>query len=285
MQPVWHPDGAADRLGGVGSSADAVGWHPLDDRPFEQRGTGRCKTSLRGCRCAGLSAGIFTGRALSGFPRQRRGVGHALYQRPFHRQEAGAGRKTSLLMEPAWVQGMRISSPGARFARIFLSEKRPGWRSLWMVSKLSGEPEQQRFRPPITGGHQISAAAGNSSPLIASSPKLPSGGHAGGRPHAHRTALREGEIHPARTTLPTAARSPGPRRMGRSSMACFTRPLSPPYHQRRTAPGDCAISTAARLRRGWPASTADAAYFHHARIRLLEVNYRGSSGIRAQAIC
>ena len=184
--------------------------------------------------------------------------------------------KDASLLEPAWVQGMRLFAWSADSAWIFYLKNDKGWRTLWSVDVASGESVQIDFSP-YTWINQIAASpVRDQLALIASSSKITPRLVTLENTQQHIERRSSGEsIHPDDLPEPRPISWPAPD--GTLVHGLFY----PPTNRTHTSDG---LPPAIVNIHGGPTSArvasynADAAYFATRGYGFLEVNYRGSSG-------
>ncbi len=195
--------------------------------------------------------------------------------------ELSTGEKRTLvkdasLLEPAWVQGMRLFAWSADSARIFYLKNDKGWRTLWAVDVASGESRPLDFAP-YTWVSQIAASpVRDQLALIASSSKITTRlvTLENGQQRIERRSTGE-SIHPDDLPEPRPISWPAPD--GTLVHGLFYPPTSRTHTSDGLPPAIVNIHggpTSARV----ASYNADAAYFATRGYGFLEVNYRGSTG-------
>jgi dipeptidyl aminopeptidase/acylaminoacyl peptidase len=180
------------------------------------------------------------------------------------------------LMDPAWVQGMRLFAWSADSARIFYLKNNVGWRTLWVVDVASGESRQIDFAP-YTWISQIAISPVNDRlALIASSSKITPRLVIleNGQQYIERRSSSD-SLHPDDLPEPRPISWPAPD--GTIVHGLFFPPTSRTYTSDGLPPAIVHIHggpTAARA----SSYNGVAAYFATRGYGFLEVNYRGSTG-------
>jgi len=291
MQPAWHPDG------------EQIAWVEWDHPQMPWDGCRLMTAHLNGAELTEVKQ-IFEGVDLPVFQPEFSGDGRWLAFLAYPTQssptknvgqaEASAGEwdalyaldlstgekrtlvKDASLMEPAWVQGMRLFAWSADATRIFYLKNDRGWRTLWAVEVASGESRQIDFAP-YTWINQIAASpVRDQLALIASSSKITPRlvTLENGQQRIERRSSGEA-IHPNDLPEPRPISWPAPD--GTPVHGLFYPPTSRTHTSEGLPPAIVHIHggpTGARV----ASYDAIAAYFATRGYGFLEVNYRGSTG-------
>jgi len=275
MQPAWHPDG------------QQIAWVEWDHPQMPWDGCRLMTTRLNGAEPADVKqlfgdadVPVFQpefsadGRYLAFLASD--GEWDTLYALDLASGERRALVKDVPLMDPAWVQGMRLFAWSADSARIFYLKNNVGWRTLWVVDVASGESHQIDLAP-YTWVSQIAISPVNDRlALIASSSKITDRVVTleNGQQRIERRSSGEA-LHP--DDLP----EPHPISWSAPDGTLVHGLFYPPTSRNHTSNG---LPPAIVHIHGGPTSSrvasynGDAAYFATRGYGFLEVNYRGSSG-------
>jgi dipeptidyl aminopeptidase/acylaminoacyl peptidase len=275
MQPAWHPDG------------QQIAWVEWNHPQMPWDGTRLMTARLNGAELTGVKqlfgdvdTPVFQpefsadGRFLAFLAND--GEWDTLYTIELATGERQALVKNASLLDPAWVQGIRLFAWSADSARIFYLKNDQGWRTLWSVEVASGESVPLDFAP-YTWVTQIAASpVRDQLALIASSSKITARVVTleNGQQRIERRSSGEA-IHPADLPEPRPISWPAPD--GTLVHGLFYAPASRTHTSDGLPPAIIDIH-------GGPTSVrvasynADAAYFATRGYAFLEVNYRGSTG-------
>jgi len=180
------------------------------------------------------------------------------------------------LMDPAWVQGIRLLAWSPDSTRIYYLKNERGWRTLWAVEPATGKTHALEIAP-YTWVNQIAAApVGEKLALIASSAKIPT--RVVTLEHGQQRIVRRssGEAVPL-ADLPEPRPIEWPAPDGTvvhglyyppTSTSCVSDGLPPAIVNIHGGPTSARVSS----------YNTDAAYFATRGYAFLEVNYRGSTG-------
>lgn len=275
MQPVWHPDG------------QQIAWVEWNHPQMPWDGTRLMTARLSGVELTDVKQ-IFgavdipvfqpefsaNGRFLAFLAND--GEWDTLYVLDLVNGEKRALVKDASLLEPAWVQGMRLFAWSSDSARIFYLKNDHGWRTLWVLELASGESHALDMAP-YTWISQIAASpVGEKLAFIASSSKIP------GRVVTLENGQQRIERRSSGEAVP-AGELPEPRPIewpapdGTIVHALYYPPTSTRFCSEGLPPAIVNIHggpTSARVSSYNP----DAAYFATRGYGFMEVNYRGSSG-------
>ena len=275
MQPVWHPDG------------QQIAWVEWNHPQMPWDGSRLMTARLNGAKLTDVKQ-IFGDVETPVFQPEFSGDGRYLAflandgeRDTLYALELASGERRSLvknasLLEPAWVQGIRLFAWSADSARIFYLKNEKGWRTLWVVEIASGESIQIDIIP-YTWVNQIAASpVRDQLALIASSSKITTRlvTLENGQQRIERRSTGE-SIHPDELPEPRPISWPAPD--GTLVHGLFYPPASRTYTSEGLPPAIVNIHggpTSARV----ASYNADAAYFTTRGYAFLEVNYRGSTG-------
>ena len=275
MQPTWHPDGRQ------------IAWIEWNHPQMPWDGTRLMLARLNGGQLSDRQQ-IFGSESLPVFQPEFSADGRFLAflandgeWDSLNLLDLASGQKRVLvqdaaLMEPAWVQGIRLFAWSADSRSIYYLKNENGWRSLWLLDVASGETHALDFSP-YTWISQIAASpAGNVLALIASASRIPT----------RVVTLENGQQRIERRStgealtfdeLPEPRPIDWPASDGTVVHALYYPPTSPRFSSDGLPPAIVNIHggpTSARV----SSYNADAAYFATRGYAYLEVNYRGSSG-------
>ncbi|MCX6067137.1 MAG: prolyl oligopeptidase family serine peptidase [Chloroflexi bacterium] len=274
MHPAWHPGSAQ------------VAWVEWDHPQMPWDGSRLMTARLNGAELADIKQ-IYGDRDIPVFQPEFSADGRFLAfisndgeWDTLNSVDLVSGEKRTLvkdasLMEPAWIQGIRLFAWSADSARIFYLKNDQGWRTLWAVEIASGESVQVDFAP-YSWIHQISAApVGERLGMIASSPKIPARVLTleNGQQRIERRSTSEA-LSPDELPEPRHIEWPAPD--GTVVHGLYYPPTSTQFTSDGLPPAIVNIH-------GGPTSyrmasyNGDAAYFATRGYAYLEVNYRGSS--------
>lgn len=275
MQPAWHPDG------------QRIAWVEWDHPQMPWDGSRLMTARLNGAELTEVKQ-LFGDVDLPVFQPEFSADGRFLAfltnngeWDTLNALELATGERRALvkdasLLEPAWVQGMRLFAWSADSARIFYLKNDKGWRSLWVVEVASGESHPLDFAP-YTWVNQLAASpVRDQLALIASSSKITPRVVTleNGQQRIERRSSGE-FIHPDDLPEPRPISWSAPD--GTLVHGLFYLPTSRTHTSDGLPPAIVNIHggpTSART----ASYNADAAYFATRGYGFLEVNYRGSSG-------
>jgi dipeptidyl aminopeptidase/acylaminoacyl peptidase len=275
MQPAWHPDG------------QQIAWVEWDHPQMPWDGCRLMTARLNGVELTDVKQ-IFgdvdtpvfqpefsaDGRTLAFLAND--GEWDALYALDLSTGERRALVKDVPLMDPAWVQGMRLFAWSADSSRIFYLKNNVGWRTLWVVDVASGETRQIDFAPYTWAGQIAVSPVNDRLALIASSSKI-----------THRlVTLENGQ---QRIERRTTGESVGPDDLPEPRPISWPAPDGTIVHglffppTSRTHISDGLPPAIVHIHGGPTAARASsyngvAAYFATRGYGFLELNYRGSTG-------
>ena len=172
MQPTWHPDGK--RIAWVEWDHPQMPWDGA--RLMTARLEGGALTDIKqifGDVEVPVFQPVFSpdGRSLAFLAND--GEWDSLYAVDLVSGERRILVEGVSLLDPAWVQGIRLMAWSADSSRIFYLGNDKGWRTLWAVETASGESRQIDVAP-YTWMTQIAASSTDDRlALIASSPQTP----------------------------------------------------------------------------------------------------------------
>lgn len=275
MQPSWHPDGS--RLAWIEWDHPQMPWDGT--RLMTARLTG---SSLQDIRQVFGSTDIpvfepeFSpdGRSLAFLAND--GEWDTLYILDLASNSLRPLVQNATLVDPAWIQGIRVFAWSPDSRRIHFLKNDRGWRSLCSVELDSGQITNIDIAP-YTWVNQIAASpVGEKLAMIASSSKIPTRVVTLENSHLYIARRSSSEAIPA-AELPEPRPIEWPAPDGTvvhglyyppTSSTCYCDDLPPAIVNIHGGP------TSARVN----AYNPDAAYFTTRGYAFLEVNYRGSTG-------
>jgi dipeptidyl aminopeptidase/acylaminoacyl peptidase len=184
--------------------------------------------------------------------------------------------KDAALLEPAWVQGLRLFAWSADSTRIFYLKNEVGWRTLWAVEVASGESRPLDLSPYTWVSQLAASPVDDQLALIASSAKITPRlvTFENSRQRIERRSSGEA-LHPDDLPEPRPISWPAPD--GTLVHGLFYPPTSRTHTSEGLPPAIVNIHggpTSAKV----ASYNSEAAYFATRGYGFLEVNYRGSSG-------
>lgn len=272
MQPVWHPDG--ERIAWVEWNHPQMPWDGC--RLMTARINGAELSDLKhifGDENIPVFQPEFSpdGRFLAFLAND--GEWDSLRSLDLSTGEMRILADNASLLDPAWVQGMRLF--GWSGSRLVYARNDKGWRTLWAVEATGGESAALETAPYTWFG-QVTVSSRGEVAFVASSPKCP----------ARIVSLREGKLRVEKYSdgenvpleyLPEPQAIEWPAPDGAPVHGLYYPPANPAFTSEGLPPAIINIH-------GGPTSSRtsnfnnDAAYFASRGFAYLEVNYRGSTG-------
>jgi dipeptidyl aminopeptidase/acylaminoacyl peptidase len=275
MQPTWHPDG------------QQIAWIEWDHPQMPWDGTRLMTARVNGSELTDVK-NIFGTIDIPVFQPEYSPDGRFLAflandgeWDSLNILNLATGEKQALvsnasLLEPAWVQGMRLFAWGADSNHLYYLKNDKGWRTLWMLELASGKSQPIDIAP-YTWVSQIAASPfGAKLALIASSSKIPTRIVTLENGQQRIEKRSSGEAVPE-SELPEPRPIEWPAPDGTIVHGLYYPPISTRFISAGLPPAIVHIHggpTSARVN----SYNAEAAYFATRGYGFMEVNYRGSSG-------
>ena len=275
MHPVWHPDGKQ------------IAWIEWNHPQMPWDGTRLMTAQLNGSQLVDVKQ-IFGSTDIPVFQPEystdgqylaflaNDGEWDSLYVINLKTGEQHPFVSNTVLMDPAWVQGIRLFAWSADSKQIFYLKNERGWRTLWVLDLLSSKSKAIDIAP-YTWVNQIAASPKNDKlVMIASSSKIPS----------RVITLEAGQLRVERRSSSESVRAdelPDPLPLewpapdGTVVHGIYYSPTSIQYKSDGLPPAIVSIHggpTAARVNN----YNDNASYFTTRGYAFMEVNYRGSTG-------
>lgn len=275
MQPAWHPGGGQ------------IAWIEWDHPQMPWDGTRLMTARLHGASLTDVKL-IHGAADLPVFQPEYSPDGRWLAflsndgeWDTLHVLDLATGEKRALvkdasLMDPAWIQGIKLFAWSADSTRIFYLKNDRGWRTLWSVELATGQSRQIDLGPYTWVERLVASPTADKLALIASAPKIPT----------RLVTLEAGALSIERRStgetvapeeLPEPRPIEWPARDGTVVHGLYYPPSSHGYFSEGLPPAIVQIH-------GGPTSSRTssfnptAAYFASRGYGFLEVNYRGSTG-------
>lgn len=275
MQPAWHPDGKQ------------IAWVEWNHPQMPWDGTRLMTAHLDGAKLVDVQQ-IMGGNDLPVFQPEYSADGRflaflandgewdSLYLLDLLNGQKRTLVTDAVLMDPAWVQGMRLFAWSPDSTHLYYLRNERGWRSLWIVDITTGESRALDFAPYSWLSQIAAAPIGEKLALIGSSAQIPARvvTYENGQLRIERRSSGE-SVPEAELPEPRPIEWPAPD--GTVVHGLYYPPTSPRYTSDGLPPAIVNIHggpTSARV----SSYNADAVYFTTRGYAFLEVNYRGSTG-------
>jgi dipeptidyl aminopeptidase/acylaminoacyl peptidase len=274
MQPVWHPDGR--QIAWIEWDHPQMPWDGtrLMTARLDERGALSDVKHILGDADLPVFQPAFSpdGRFLAYLAND--GEWDTLYLLDVASGKQRALVKDAALMDPAWIQGMRLMAWSGQ--KLFYLKNDKGWRTLWQVDPDSGESQQVDSAPYEWITQLAASPAGERLAFIASSSQIPER-VVQVEDRKMRVVRRSSSETLAPSELPAPKPIDWPAPDGTVVHGLYYPPLNAHYTGEGLPPGMVNIHggpTSART----AGFNAQAAFFSTRGYAYLEVNYRGSTG-------